>query len=127
MAVAILKKTNDGNDLDSCDLSILQDAVNGFLNDEGYEYFRDLHEKVIAGEYQKPWLFGIENLTIDHQGWVYWKGKNADHFTFYEKGSRERLRKWSLEMADRCKWLEENNLPVNTTNVIWSWEKLVKS
>jgi hypothetical protein len=43
--VKILQKTNDGNDLTPKDLKIVEMAVNGHLNDEGWKYFDDLYKK----------------------------------------------------------------------------------
>ena len=74
MAVMILQSTQDGDDLDPYHLWLVQEWVNDHLNEKGEAAFRALHAQVIAGQYEKPWLHGVENLTRDHHGYIYWKG-----------------------------------------------------
>ncbi|MCH7554336.1 MAG: hypothetical protein IIC82_10110 [Chloroflexi bacterium] len=81
-AISILHATHDGDDIAPCELSLLESAVNGWLTDEGKVAFDDLHRRVESGEYRKPWLFEVEHLTLDHEGYVYWKGVQVEHFTF---------------------------------------------
>ena len=78
-AIAILQTTSDGDKLAPLDLKLVENAVNGFLNEEGIKAFDQLHETIVAGKYQQPWFHGIENLTIDHVGYVYWKGAIIEH------------------------------------------------
>lgn len=65
MVTEILRMTDDGDKLDARDLKLLEGAVNGFLNEKGYEKFRELHTQVVEGDYTLPWLHGIEHLTLD--------------------------------------------------------------
>ena len=51
MAVIILQKTRDGNDLHKSDLCLLQCAVNDDLNDAGVKEFGKLHRLVIGDAY----------------------------------------------------------------------------
>ena len=44
-AIAILKATNDGNDLTSLELWIIQEAVNNRLNAKGWEKFEEMFQK----------------------------------------------------------------------------------
>lgn len=67
MAIEILQKTHDGNDLDPRDLKIVELAVNNFLSEQGEVAFYDLHRRVING-YTKPSFHGVEHLTRDHEG-----------------------------------------------------------
>jgi hypothetical protein len=76
IACEIIRATNDGDDLAPEHLKLVEMAVNGFLNEKGWQAFKDLHEQVKAG-YKKPWAFGVENLTQDHEGYIYWKGKHG--------------------------------------------------
>lgn len=66
MACEILEKTNDGNNLDSSDLQIIELAVNGNLNSAGREVFVKLYRRVVIDNYVIPYLHGIEHLTRDH-------------------------------------------------------------
>ncbi len=79
IALDIIRATNDGDDLDPRDLKLVESAVNGFLNEQGEVAFYELHRRVMNG-YVKPWLHGIEHLTISHDGYVRWKGLEVEHY-----------------------------------------------
>ena len=119
LACEILKATNDGDDLAPGHLKLLEMAVNGFLNDKGWEVFKDLHRRVKAG-YQKPWFHGIENLTINHNHYVLWKGKVVEHYTFDDYQEEEES---AIELAQRCQLLEKHGIEVNTHNTVLVWEE----
>jgi len=53
MAINILQSTRDGNALHKNDLSLVQMAVNGHLNDAGLDEFDVLHHLVQTGEYRE--------------------------------------------------------------------------
>lgn len=53
MVIDILRLTNDGDDMTPYDLKITECAVNGLLTPEGEEYFKALHERVKAGQYER--------------------------------------------------------------------------
>jgi len=59
MGCEILRHTNDGNLLDPSHLKLLENAINGFLNEKGMEAFEKLHKDVIDGNYMKPFLHDI--------------------------------------------------------------------
>lgn len=105
-AIEILEKTNDGDDLSPEHLYLTECAVNGFLTEEGAKAFEELYQAVLAG-YKKPWYFGIENLTVDHQHYVYWKGIGVEHF---DRLWSEDAKGWATEVARRCKILESREL-----------------
>ena len=44
-AISILRATNDGNDLTSFELWIIQEAVNNRLNAKGWEKFEEMFRK----------------------------------------------------------------------------------
>ena len=121
-ALAIISATHDGEDLAPEHLKLVENAVNGFLNEAGVQMFGDLHEQVTTGHYNRPWLQGVENLTRDHEGYVYWKGKHIDHWSgdlpYSEEGKVE-----GEELARRCKILEGRERPVNGATVIWTWQE----
>lgn len=119
-AIAILKNTNDGDDLSPLHLSIVEYAVNGHLNERGMEVFNTIHADVMAGTYKKSWFHGIEHLTNDHEGYVYWKGQHVEHYSFSDY---EREEQAALELARRCRILEEEGQPVNSTTAIWKWDR----
>lgn len=112
-ALVILQQTNDGNDLSPGHLRLVEAAVNGHLTEEGQVAFDVLHNEVTEGTYQKPWLFGMPGLTIDHEGYVYWKGQCVEHYTFYDDDSRKRLQEQAAQLCLRCVKLESKGIPIN--------------
>jgi hypothetical protein len=122
-ACAILKKTNDGDLLDPSDLKLTELAVNGFLNGTGREVFEKLYQSVVIdGNYVKPYLHGIEHLTRDHEGYIYYKGINIEHYDgdyVYSEAAKNEL----LELKRRCEFLEREGTPVSSGNAIWGWGK----
>jgi hypothetical protein len=123
LAIEILQKTNDGDSLDPRDLKITEMAVNGHLNEAGERYFQELHKKVIAGEYFKPYLHDVEFFTIDNEGFIYYKNIQVEHynrpFAYSEEGKQA-----LLELSRRVKILESKNIEVNGNNAIWRWEEI---
>ena len=81
-AIEILRDSRDGEDLDPPHLSLVEAAVNNNLTERGIEAFHQLHAEVTSGKYVKPWLCGVEHVTRDLQGYIYWKGNRIEHFTF---------------------------------------------
>jgi hypothetical protein len=120
-ACVILQATNDGDDLDPDHLKLLENAVNGFLNEKGNSVFDKLFEDCKAG-YKKPWFHGIEHLTIDTVGYVYWKGIQVEHYNLGWHRSAE-ANKQAEEVARRCRVLEERGQVVNYSHVIWTWKE----
>lgn len=120
MACEVLQKTNDGEALSPGHLWLLQEWVNDQLNEKGAAAFREMHAQVMAGSYKKPWLYGVENLTQYHQGYVYWKGIQVEHYDFsgYEEGKVA-----AEELARRCRILESKGITVSCNNAIWKWDK----
>jgi hypothetical protein len=133
-AIDILRATHDGDDLDPRDLKLVETMVNAGIYDvpETLEAaFLNLYERacMTPGGYQKPWLHDIEHLTRDHEGYIYWKNHQVEHYSFrYSKvdsdgvSGFEQERKAALELARRCRLLEERGEPVNCTNAIWRWQ-----
>ena len=119
-AIEILQATSDGDKLASIDLSLVEGAVNGFLTTEGIKAFNKLHETVVAGKYKQPWFHGIEDMTIDNVGFIYWKGAIVEHYEqpwAYSKEAKESAQ----ELKRRCEILESKGIPLNITTVIWRW------
>ena len=121
-AIEILQATNDGDDLAPEDLKLLELAVNGFLNEAGDVAFRALVAKVREG-YQRPWFHGIEHLTIDHVGYVYWKGQQVEHYTIGAFAYTDQGVLAAEEVARRCQVLERAGAAVSTRSVIWDWSE----
>jgi hypothetical protein len=118
MACEVLQKTHDGDLLAPQDLYLVQEWVNDALNESGENLFKELHTQIMAGTYVKPWMCGVENLTQDHEGYVYWKGIHVEHYSHdnYEEKKRD-----AIELARRCLLLEALGKEVTCGNAIWLW------
>ena len=121
MAVEVLQKTHDGDELAPCDLWLLQEWVNDHLNEKGEELFRDIHARVIAGTYKAPWFHGVENLTLNHQGYVFWKGVEIEHYSFKSNYGAE-AKAAAEEVGRRCRFLESKGIQPTCSSVIWNWD-----
>ncbi len=117
----ILQRTNDGDDLDTRHLKLIENAVNGFLNEKGIGAFNELHKMVITTGYIKPFFHGIEHLTIDNVGYVYWKDTQVEHYELNWAYS-DKAKKEAIELARRCKIIEERGEKPGNRNVIWNWK-----
>jgi len=121
-ACAILQRTRDGDDLDPSDLSLTEYAVNGHLKETGVAKFNDLYKRVMAGEYTKPWLHGVEPMTRDHEGYIYYKDKQVEHYSKPYVYSLEAKRDL-IELRNQCAYVERVGGELSSSNVIWGWEK----
>lgn len=121
-AIIILQETNDGDDLSPQHLYLLQEAVNGHLTELGKQKFEELCSSVQAG-YKKPWFHGIEHMTVDHEGYVLWKGKAVEHYDSPWRWSEE-AKVQAEEIAVRCRHLESIGEVPGQGNVIWLWGKV---
>src|ERR1043166_9453559 len=74
----------------------------------------------MAGCYAKPWLRGVEHVTRDHSGNVFWKGVPIEHFSFHIM-SRERLEACTQRLAAKCRHLEALGLPVSSSSYLNNW------
>lgn len=120
-ACEIIRRTNDGDDLAPEHLYLVQEMVNGHLNEQGEIAFEELYQSVLRG-YKKPWFHGIEHLTRDHEGYIYWKGKVVEHYDSPWAGTAEG-REAANRLAARCRHLESIGVEPSSTTAIWHWEK----
>lgn len=115
----ILQNTNDGNDLSRFDLKMVENLINGFLNDEGFKYMQNLHKQVMSGTYKIPFFHGIENFIQDQEGFVYYKGKRVEHYSFRDYKDEE----YALRDLERyCKLLEKYGIKPNGSSIWYSSE-----
>ena len=118
-AIAILEKTEDGSRLTPEDLKLVETAVNGWLTEAGEVAFAQLYAAVASGDYLvKPhWFHDVEHLTRDHEGYVYWKNRCVEHYSYDDK-AREKAA--AERLASRCRALEAKGLPVTGRTAISS-------
>lgn len=117
-AILILKNTKDGNDLSPLHLWIVQEAVNGGLNEAGLKIFDKIYNDCSQNKYIKPFHFEVEHITKDHEGYIYFKGKQVEHFTFRGVGSAEREKKATEQVARICLELEKEGREITTANYL---------
>lgn len=117
----ILERTDDGDNLDPRHLKLIEMAVNGQLNEKGLQALSDIHKMVMTTGYIKPFFHGIEHLTIDNVGYVYWKGTQVEHYDLWWAYSDE-AKKEALELVRRCKVIEDRGEKPDYRNTIWTWE-----
>ena len=121
-ALDILRRTNDGNDLLPGDLWLIQEAVNGHLNERGRHAFLELSARVDAG-YSVGRLHGIEHLVMAPDGYVSWRSEIVEHYDECLRRSADGRRQ-ALEIARRCRILEKRG-EIVTTTVVWTWSEPV--
>ena len=120
-ACEILQKTRDGDDLSPGHLYLLQEMVNGHLNERGESAFEELYQSVLQG-YKPPWFHGIEHLTRNHEGYVLWKGKHVEHYDSPWAYSADG-KKQAEELARRCRILESRGVIPTTKSTVWLWNE----
>jgi hypothetical protein len=119
-AILVVSKTDDGSQLAPADLHLTESAANGFLTEKGVAAFEQLYQLVLNDQYHQPWLQDIEFLTVDHEGYIYWKGNQVEHYDYpYADDSRQDLE----DLAIRCAHIESLGLTPTTTLVIWHWNR----
>ncbi|KKW46567.1 MAG: hypothetical protein UY96_C0003G0070 [Parcubacteria group bacterium GW2011_GWB1_56_8] len=122
-AIEIIRATNDGNGLAPRDLYLVQCAVNNDLNEAGLAAFAELRANVMKPEgYTRPWFMGIEHLTKDHNGYVYWKGHSVEHYSFHGPDAYEKERAAAEDLARACRVCEAEGKEVKFSNLVFSWE-----
>ena len=111
----ILNRTHEGDDLAPRDLTIVEMAANGFLNEAGQAEFDRLLVNVRRSEgYQQPWLHGVEHLTKDHNGFVFWRGIEVEQYSIRDF-KQERVA--ATQLGETCRRLEELGITVSSRTV----------
>jgi len=119
-AIEILRLTQDGNALSPFHLHLLQESANRNLNQKGQEAFQMLYAYVIDGSYARPWLAGVEHVTADTNGYVYWKGIQIEHFSL-NRMNAQAIREGAVAISRTCRHLEAIGIPVTTGNYLSGW------
>ncbi len=117
-ACEILQKTNDGEELSGSHLRLVEMMVNGNDITEKMEVeFEKLYENVRTG-YVKPWLFGIRHMTADHEGYIYWRGRQVEH---YSHDSYKGMRQSAKDLERRALILESRGIKVTFGSLFMEW------
>lgn len=107
--LTILQKTHDGDDLSPQHLKLVELGINGYLNKAGLAVLDELYESVAAGTYQKPYHLGVGHMTLDHEGYVYFKDIQVEHYTSpwaYSLDAKASL----IKLQHQCLFLENINV-----------------
>jgi hypothetical protein len=71
------------------------------------------------------WFHGIEHMTLDHDGYLRWKGQTVERLD--PEFARSDAAKGKVRiLAARCRHLEEVGKPVNKMNVVLTWGERVQ-
>lgn len=121
-AIAISEATNDGRALTEEDSDLLWRAYNDRLDAAGQQEFDRLHDDVVNSRYDmsRMWLLGVENVTRDDMGYVYWRGKNIEHFS-HDDPNAMRIAAQSLSLV--CRYLERTGCQVNSSSYFQAWDE----
>ena len=111
-SIEILRRTNDGDDLSPLHLKLVELAANGWLSEQGEVAFEELYQSALKG-YTKPWHCGVEHVTKDHAGYIYWKGVRIEHFSFR---SHEDERLATEQLGAACRYLEARGQTISFSN-----------
>ena len=63
----------------------------------------------------------VEHIKYCHNGYVSWKGKSFEHFT--DPGEFIHDVEEMRSYVERILKLEANGIPINSSTVVWNWEK----
>jgi hypothetical protein len=69
----------------------------------------------------RPWLHGVEHVTKDERGNVYWRGRRIDH---YSPTTPEKELQAVNDLSISCLRLEELRQEVNTMNLFALWDRV---
>lgn len=119
-AIAILGATQDGQQLAWVDMKLVELAANDNLSEKGLDLLSDLYERVVTLRTYRPdhqYLFGIQHLTRDSQGYVYWKNQLVEH---YSHDNAEDMQHAAKNLANRCLELESKGFAVTGRSAICS-------
>ncbi|MFA0809357.1 hypothetical protein [Microbulbifer epialgicus] len=78
----------------------------------------EIYQHAPSSERNMPWLHGVEYMTADSAGYVYWKGLHIEHCDSpYESSSAKEIQ----DLAKRCLHLESLGIRPGTETAIWHW------
>lgn len=120
--IEILQRTHDGNALAPRHLKLVEMMCNASVcavSEAAEIVFDDLYRRVADGSYDhtKVWFHDIEHLTRDHEGYVLWRDRIVEHYSFRDYDGEHAA---ALALAERCRSLEARGLPVNGATVTQS-------
>jgi len=80
---------------------------------------KDINSGTNGKDPDNGWLHGIEHLTKDLNGYVYWRTMPVERFDFGDDAAGAAREKFEAErLAGICMWLEEKGMEVNLSNIM---------
>lgn len=123
-AILVLQGTHDGDRLAPEDLKLLENVVNHGL-DKLLPGMRDRWAKIVqeveSGVYARPWFHGIQNLVREGSGYVYWRGRDVEHYSFRDVDAEKKA---ALRLASCCLKLEAEGNVVGHQSLYELWDRL---
>lgn len=119
----VLRGTDDGDLLAPRDLKLSEHVANygrSALTEAARARWDQVVDMVHRGQYVKPWLHGVENLTKDHAGYVLWRGKAIEHYAFADQ---ERERSAAQVLGACCRFLEARGRAVSSAEIFKAYDE----
>lgn len=119
--LAVIVETRDGEDLAPRDLGLTELVLNDLATSAQVSEFDALYERVcVKRTYaaSSSWLAGVEGVSQDHRGYVYWRGACIEHFS---PVPAPRLRELTLKLQEVCLGMERHGLTPNNSTIYLNW------
>lgn len=113
--LAILEKDPDGTQMAPGHVGFVVYAMQNELDGGQKQQLDELYRQVIGGTYHKPWHLGVEHMTIDGDGIVYFKGQVAE---YYNRNLMNMLNMRSdlVQLQQECLFLEAKGIPITASS-----------
>ena len=90
---------------------LVRKALHDTVSHDGEDVLEWLHESVTRGTYRKEFFWGIEHLTRDAKGLLFWKEHLIGRFMLVNDEQDE---KTAQRVAARCRELEAKGFPISS-------------
>src|SRR5579883_1136988 len=106
---SIIAHTEGGRALLEPHRRLVHKALHETVSRDGLEVIDWLHESITRGTYRKEFFKGIEHLTRDAKGLMFWKEHLIGRLALTDDAADERE---ARRLAERCRALEEKRFPI---------------
>ena len=113
---AILRATDDGDKLSPSHLALIEALVNAHdtLSEKGFQMLAELESAVFSvGGYVKPYHLDVEFMTKDLEGYIYFKGTQVEHYSYYNDEGHIREKKALQDLQIGCLKAEKEGTPLH--------------
>jgi hypothetical protein len=113
----ILSNTKEGLKLLQADLSFLEEALNRTLDTSQTRRLNFLYQSILDGTYEPAYLCDVTYMTLDADGYIYFKGQLTEHFNL-PFNIPPLLKSKVKEVQQRCLKMEKLGLPIGIANYL---------